>query len=153
MLFRKRGDDRPAHGAPGAPPDTSRRVPDGDPESLRVPGGGTSVIGPRTRIRGALRGEGSIVVQGSVQGEIAIRGGLTITPGATVEAEIEARSVALEGEARGSIQAQTLVAVSATGVFEGTLAAPVLDTRPGSVLRGKTRVAGIPARDRRGLSH
>jgi hypothetical protein len=38
-------------------------------------------------------------------------------------------------------------------MVEGTLATPILDLQPGSILRGRARIAGVPGRERRGLSH
>jgi cytoskeletal protein CcmA (bactofilin family) len=118
-----------------------------------MPGGGRTVIGPQTRIRGTLSGEGPVLVRGAVEGGISIRGGLTIAPTGRVDAEVSARTVDLSGEARGTMRATTRVALSPTGVFEGEMATPLLEVRPGSILRGRTRVAGAPADDRGLLSH
>lgn len=119
---------------------------------LRSPGSGRSVISPHTRVRGTLSGDGSIVVRGAVQGGIAIGGGLTVEESGSVEADIEAQSVAIAGHARGSINAAARVVLSPTGVFEGRLATPVLDLRPGAVLQGRARILGEPSARRR-LSH
>jgi len=110
-------------------------------------------VGTRTRIRGTLTGEGSVVVRGAVEGGIAIGGGLTVTASGTVDAEVEAASVALAGEARGSLRATSRVILASSGLFEGEMATPILEVHPGSVLKGRTRVAGVPAVGRRGLSH
>lgn len=137
------GEPRPGPGLAGA----SERLP------ARSPGGGRTVIGPQTRIRGTLSGDGSVIVRGVVQGGIAIGGGLTVEESGSVEADVEAQSVAIAGQARGSITATTRVVLSTTGVFEGRLATPVLDLRPGAVLQGRARILGAPAPDRRRLSH
>jgi cytoskeletal protein CcmA (bactofilin family) len=92
------------------------------------------------------------VVRGAVQGGIAIGGGLTVEESGSVEADIEAQSVAIAGHARGSINAAARVVLSPTGVFEGRLATPVLDLRPGAVLQGRARILGEPSARRR-LSH
>jgi len=128
-------------------------VPAGnDLAPARSPGGGRSVIGAHTRVRGTLSGDGSIVVRGTVQGGIAIGGGLTVEESGSVEADVEAQSVAIAGQVRGSINAAARVVLSPTGVFEGRLATPVLDLRPGAVLQGRARILGGPAQGRR-LSH
>jgi cytoskeletal protein CcmA (bactofilin family) len=145
MLFRKRSDT-------AAPPPAGLEVsPEAD--TAAVTGGGRTVIGPQTRIRGTLSGEGPVMVRGTVEGGIAIRGGLTIAASGRVEAEVSARSVDLSGAARGNVRASARVVLLATGVFEGELATPILEVRPGSILRGRTRVAGVPEGDRGRLPH
>jgi cytoskeletal protein CcmA (bactofilin family) len=153
VLFRRKN---------GAPPDLPPVPPAGLPvgpaataarDDSRLPGGGHTIIGGHTRIQGTLSGAGSIVVHGAVEGAIAIGGVLSIGPGGRVEADVEAQNVSVEGEARGSIRAGARVALGATGLFEGRIATPILDLSPGSVLRGSARIAGVPVRDRRGLSH
>jgi cytoskeletal protein CcmA (bactofilin family) len=119
----------------------------GAQETPAPTGGGRSVVGPGTLIRGTLRGEGPVVIQGAVEGRIDLRGGLTVTATGRVDAEVEARTVLLAGEARGTLRASERVEVASTAIFEGELATPALDVRPGSVVRGRTRVSepGIEA--------
>jgi cytoskeletal protein CcmA (bactofilin family) len=121
--------------------------------ATRVPGLGMTIISPRTQIRGRLAGDGSLLVQGRVDGEIAIGGGLVVADTGTIEADVQAPVIEVAGAARGSIVASIRVSVESTGTVEGTLTTPILDLKPGSVLRGRARIAGVPARDRRGLSH
>jgi cytoskeletal protein CcmA (bactofilin family) len=145
MLFRKKADPMiPPLGPPRPAPDVAEIAPGG---------GGRTVVGAHTLIRGTLKGDGPLLVRGTVEGEIAVRGGLTVAPSGRVEAEVEARSVELEGEVRGSMRATARVALSASGIFEGEMATPVLEVRPGSIVRGRTRVAGLPASGRDRLLH
>ena len=161
MLFRRRHDPPtpadvpPAAGGSGAAavPARDTRVEVAPAATARIPGLGLTIISPRTRIRGRLEGDGSLLVQGRVEGKIAVGGGVTVAGTGTIEADVEAPVVEVAGEARGSIVASVRVSVEATGMVEGTLATPVLDLQPGSVLRGKARIAGVPVRARRGLSH
>jgi cytoskeletal protein CcmA (bactofilin family) len=145
MLFRRRTEDSNVPPA-GVSPAEEGEVP-------RAPGSGRTVVGSQTRIRGTLKGEGSVIVRGEVEGEITIGGGLTITSTGRVDADVEAETVDLAGEARGTVRATSRVNLSPTGVFEGEVATPILEVQPGSVLQGRARVAGVPAPGRRGLSH
>jgi len=138
VLFRKRSQTREQVEALPASLDP-----------LAAPGGGRTVIGPHTRVIGKLLGDGPVVVRGALQGTIAIRGGLSIRRGARVEADVQAQSVDLEGEARGKLCASRRVTVSETGVFEGEMDTPILEVGPGSIVRGRARVAGLPTRERR----
>ncbi len=145
MLFRKRNATE-GHPAASLLPAALR-------EALVPTGGGRTVIGPHTRIRGALRGDGPMVVRGTVEGEITLRGGLTVASKGRVEADVEAQSVDLSGEARGTMRASGRVALAETGFFEGEMTTPILEVRPGSVVRGRARVAGLPSAGRDLLSH
>jgi cytoskeletal protein CcmA (bactofilin family) len=163
MLFRKRND--PTAGTPppvagattsepaGAAPQDGVRAAVTPVRAPRVPGLGVTIISPRTRIHGRLEGEGSILVQGRVEGSIAVGGGVTVADTGSLDAEVVAPVIEVAGEARGSIVASIRVSVEATGMVEGTLATPILDLQPGSILRGRARIAGVPGRERRGLSH
>jgi len=145
MLFRRRQTEVVPAGVAIGPP-AIRDV-------IAPLGGGRTVIGPHTRIRGTLRGDGPMMVRGAVVGEIVLRGGLTVATTGRVEADVEAQTVDLQGEARGTIRATGRVAMAETGVFEGEMTTPVLEARPGSVVRGRARVAGLPGPDRGHVSH
>lgn len=145
MLFRKR---IPARDRPVAPV-----VAQEGREAPFTPGSGRTVVGSQTRIRGTLSGEGSVVIRGEVAGGIAIGGGLTVTPTGRVDADVEAESVAVAGEAKGTLRAASRVILTPTGSFDGEMATPILEVRPGSVLRGRTRVAGVPSRGHSSISH
>jgi cytoskeletal protein CcmA (bactofilin family) len=145
MLFRRRS------GSP--PPLVSGAQPGMLPDAALLAAGGRSIIGARTRVRGTLRCAGSLIVLGSLQGEVHVRGALLVPQGGRVEADVEARTVELAGEARGSIRAEASVRLEETALFEGEIQAASLQVRPGSILRGRTRIAGDPAAARPPLSH
>jgi len=138
MLFRKR--DRST---------TPTEIVPVQAEAAAPPAGGRTLIGRNTRIAGKLYGDGPVVVRGNVKGSIAIRGGLSVRGGARIEADVQAHSVNLAGEARGRMSAGTRVTLTGTGAFEGEIDTPVLEVSPGSILKGRARVAGLPAQDRR----
>ena len=122
----------------------------GEPEQGPVPlespallGGGRTVIGRHTRVVGRLSGEGPVVVHGDIKGTIAIRGGLSVRGGGRIEADVQAHSVDLAGEAHGRMSVATRVSLSATGAFEGEMDTPILDVTPGSTVSGRARVAGL----------
>ena len=120
------------------------------PPEVPVPqAGGRTVIGRSTRVVGKLYGDGPVVVRGDVKGTIAIRGGLSVRGGGRVDADVQAYSIDLAGEARGHISAASRVTLTETGDFEGEMDTPILEVSPGSVVRGRARVAGLPTKDRR----
>ncbi len=107
------------------------------------------MIGPHSRVTGKLLGDGPVVVRGAVEGTIAIRGGLIVREGGRVDADVQAHSLDLEGEAHGKVCTSTRVTLSETGTFEGDIDTPILEVSPGSIVRGRARVAGLPTRERR----
>ena len=118
---------------------------------LEIPGllgGGRTVIGRHTRVVGRLSGEGPVVVHGDIKGTIAIRGGLSVRGGGRIEADVQAQSVDLAGEAHGRMSVSTRVSLSATGAFEGEMDTPILDVTQGSTVRGRARVAGLSPKSR-----
>ncbi len=142
MLFRRRSEQTAAD-APileGSRPD-------------RMPGGGRTVVGRQTIIRGVVKGEGPILVRGAIEGEIQLKGGLTIAPDGRVDAEVQAESVEISGEAQGTMRAAGRVFLAPTAVFEGDLNAATLVMRGGSVLQGRTRIAGALQDGRSRISH
>ncbi len=145
MLFRKQTEPPALPAAPMARGE--------DREISIALGGGRTVIGAHTRIRGSIKGTGPLLVRGEVEGEIAIAGGLTVAPTGRVEADVKAQSLELSGEARGSVRTTEKVVLSPTGVFEGDMETPVLEVSPGSILHGRTRVAGEPLSDDGRFSH
>ncbi len=161
MLFRRRQESQPHAGdfPPGiaavTPTDPVPGIPTATEvaPATRVPGLGMTIISPRTQIRGRLTGDGSLLIQGRVEGEIEIGGGVVVADTGTIEADVQAPVIEVAGAARGSIVASIRVSVESTGTVEGTLITPILELQPGSVLRGRARIAGVPERDRRGRSH
>jgi len=137
MLFRKRS--RTGVALEGGPPPF---------EVPGLAGGGRTVIGRHTRVVGRLSGEGPVVVHGDMKGTIAIRGGLSVRGGGRIEADVQAHSVDLAGEAHGRMTASTRVSLAATGAFEGEMDTPILDVMPGSTVSGRARVAGLSAKSR-----
>jgi len=135
MLFRKR--DR----------ETTEQEPlSAQSEAEELPGGGRTVIGRSTRVVGRLYGDGPVIVRGDVKGSIEIRGGLSVRGGGRVEADVQAYSIDLAGEARGRISAASRVSLTETGDFEGEMDTPILEVSPGSIVRGHARVAGLKDR-------
>jgi cytoskeletal protein CcmA (bactofilin family) len=136
MIFRRR--ERQA--LPPPPLDTEAGVLE------RLRGGQRTVIGPRTRVRGSLRGEGAVLICGTLKGDILVNGGLTIAPGASVEARVEVERARVAGHVEGELRARDSVRIDGTGTIDGGLASPSVDMKFGSTLRGRASIAGAKRR-------
>src|SRR5262245_47957480 len=135
MIFRRREHDSTPPGL-----DTEAGVLE------RLRGGERTVVGVRTRVRGKLHGEGAVLVCGTLRGDIHVQGGLTIAPGAAVEASVDVEQARIAGRVQGDVRARDLLRVDDTGRIDGGIIAPVVDLRPGSVIRGKASIAGAARR-------
>jgi cytoskeletal protein CcmA (bactofilin family) len=98
---------------------------------------GLTVVGSHTRIRGILKGRGPLLIQGSLEGEIDLEGSLIVPDGGRVDAEADVQTLELSGHACGSMKVAEHVRIGSTGSFEGSMATPVIETLPGSVLSGR----------------
>ena len=66
--------------------------------ATNVNGDGTeSVLGRGTRVRGRIRGDGDLRIEGAVEGEVAISGDLAIEEGATIKGDVQASTVTIGG--------------------------------------------------------
>ncbi len=107
------------------------------------PIGGRTVVGRQTLVRGVVKGDGPVVIRGAVEGEIVLKGSLSVAPGGRVDAEVQAHTVEISGEAQGTMRAAGRVLMSASAVFEGDMHAASLITQPGSILQGRARITGM----------
>jgi cytoskeletal protein CcmA (bactofilin family) len=83
-----------------------------------------------------------VVVCGALLGEVDIAGPLTLAATGRLEADVEVQSAKLAGKARGTMRASGRIRLDTTACFEGEIATPVIDLRPGSVLRGRASILG-----------
>ncbi len=112
-----------------------------------------TIIGAQTRFKGFIKGQGALIVCGAVRGTIDIEGALAITAGGTVDAEATVESAQIAGSTRGTLRAAQRVRVEATGQHEGKIETPIIDLRPGSVLRGQVSILGLPGASHRRSTH
>jgi cytoskeletal protein CcmA (bactofilin family) len=112
----------------------------------RVRGGSRTVIGARTRVKGTLRGQGAVLICGTLRGDVTVHGGLTVAPGALLQADVEVERARVAGRIEGVVRASGSVRIDSSGTVDGEIATPIVDLRPGSVLRGRAAIAGTSGR-------
>ena len=99
----------------------------------------SSRIGRGTVIRGAIRGEGDIELEGRVDGAIAIDGELVLTESAMVRvdgAALQAQRLVVRGAVAGDLRASAGIVLEEGARVVGDLSAPAIGIRPGALLRG-----------------
>jgi cytoskeletal protein CcmA (bactofilin family) len=95
-------------------------------------------IGKSLRIEGRVVSADNLTINGEVEGTIEVGDHtLSIGQGATVTADLAARSVTISGAVKGSVIATERVDVRATGSVVGDITAPRLLLADGAVITGK----------------
>jgi cytoskeletal protein CcmA (bactofilin family) len=95
-------------------------------------------IGTSAHVRGRIRGEGSLVVEGHVEGDLAIRGDLTIAEGASVKSEaVEAHAVTIAGELEGDVVATGPVRLASGARVSGNLRGSAVAIDDGARFAGR----------------
>ena len=96
-----------------------------------------TVLGPGLRIEGDLRGTGNLELKGSFKGRMSVEGLVWIRPKGSVEGEIEASSVVVEGEVGGSVHATAKVDLRKGCRVEGDITASSVAAADGSFFEGR----------------
>jgi cytoskeletal protein CcmA (bactofilin family) len=81
-----------------------------------------------------------------MRGDVVVHGGLTVAPGALLQADVEVERARVGGRVVGAVRASGSVRIDSSGEVDGEIATPVVDLRPGSVLRGRAAIAGLAGR-------
>jgi len=103
-----------------------------------------STIGRGTVVRGSVRGDGDLDIQGRVEGSVVVEGELTIGESALIKSDVSARRVVVRGAVAGNVSADESVVLESGARVVGDLGAPQIGIRPGALLRGNvsTQVGG-----------
>lgn len=101
---------------------------------------GSGFIGKSITVRGTLRGEGDLVVEGTVEGTIELRDQLLVQQGGRVSADVQAANLTVFGELTGSVQATTLVAINAGSRVIGDITAPRVIIEDGARFKGRVEM-------------
>jgi len=100
----------------------------------------SSTIGRGTVIRGSIRGEGDLEVEGRVEGVLDIDGDIALQDSARVriqEGVLSGRAVSIRGAVSGSVLGSTSIVLESGARVVGDLSAPRIGIRPGGLLRGQ----------------
>jgi cytoskeletal protein CcmA (bactofilin family) len=100
-------------------------------------GGDVSSIGPGTRIRGRVTGDGDLVIGGHVEGDVLVRGDVTIADGASCTSNVEGHAVTVAGELSGDVTASGAVTISATARLRGDVHGATISLEDGASFAGR----------------
>jgi cytoskeletal protein CcmA (bactofilin family) len=105
-------------------------------------------IGQSVQINGELTGQEDLIIDGKIEGKILLKDHhLTIGPNGHINAEVQAKSVQINGEVTGNITADDKVEISPSGSVQGDICAPRVALADGSSFKGSIDMGrkGAPA--------
>ncbi len=103
-----------------------------------------TIVGPDLRIEGELQGSGGLELKGSFKGELSMEGLVWIRPQGSVDGEIAATSVVVEGRVIGSIEATGKVDLRKGCRVEGDITASSVAAADGSFFEGRISMPQEP---------
>ena len=104
-------------------------------------------VGKALRIEGHIVSDDNLTIDGNVEGTIVVGDHtLTVGPGATVKADLTARTITISGAVIGKVRAHELLDLRATGSVVGEIVAARLRMADGAVVDGPVDAAGTGKR-------
>ncbi|NWJ46104.1 MAG: polymer-forming cytoskeletal protein [Chloroflexi bacterium] len=101
-------------------------------------------IGSTASLKGELKAEGSIRIDGFFEGHIETAANVIIGPTGKVMADIKARNVLVAGRIKGNIEALERVEVLNAGGVLGDIDCPKVFLEEGAIFKGQVRMPQIP---------
>jgi cytoskeletal protein CcmA (bactofilin family) len=95
-------------------------------------------IGKSLRVEGKVISEEDLTIDGQVEGSIELGDHrLTIGPGATIQADLAAKTITISGTVVGNVKASERVELYASGSVDGDVSAPRLVMADGATIIGR----------------
>jgi cytoskeletal protein CcmA (bactofilin family) len=118
----------------------SATAPSSQPQAA---GGHRNRLSSDVEIKGNIRFQDELIVDGKVDGEITSTGALAIQENARIRAEIKVGSVVIQGKVHGNITASQHIELRAGSEVVGDIKAAVLTMEAGAIFVGRSEV-GAP---------
>jgi len=96
-----------------------------------------TIVGSSVKLKGNLRSDGDIHINGSVTGDVKTKASVLVGTGANVVASIKANNVQVSGLVQGNIEAKEALEIRESGKVYGDIHAAVLVVSPGAIFSGK----------------
>src|SRR5262245_41336703 len=94
-------------------------------------------IGKSIIIRGELTGNEDLTIEGSVEGKVELREhNLVVGSTGKIQAEVNAKSVNIQGEVQGNVRAMDRIEIATSGTVKGDLIAPRIIIADGARFKG-----------------
>jgi cytoskeletal protein CcmA (bactofilin family) len=100
------------------------------------------VIAPGLFLRGELRGEDDLIIEGRVEGEITLKKHLTIETSGVIVADVQTQNITIKGEMRGNMTAADKVEIHEGARVVGNITAPRVVIAEGARFKGHIDMSG-----------
>jgi cytoskeletal protein CcmA (bactofilin family) len=100
------------------------------------------VIAPGLFLRGELRGEDDLIIEGRVEGEVTLKRHLTIETTGVVVANVSTENITIKGEMRGDMTAADKVEIQNGARVVGNVVAPRVVIAEGARFKGHVEMTG-----------
>jgi cytoskeletal protein CcmA (bactofilin family) len=99
-----------------------------------------NLLSADVEIKGSIKFQNDLTIDGKVEGEIASPGNLTVGENAEIRGEIKTKSVTVHGKVHGNITVEERCELKARAVLHGDLKASRLVIEDGATFVGKSEV-------------
>lgn len=100
------------------------------------------VIAPGLFLRGEVRGEDDLIIEGRVEGEVTLKRHLTIETTGVVVANVSTQNITVKGELRGDMTAEDKVEIHNGARVIGNIVAPRIVIAEGARFKGHIDMTG-----------
>jgi cytoskeletal protein CcmA (bactofilin family) len=100
------------------------------------------VIAPGLFLKGELRGEDDLIIEGRVEGQITLQKHLTVEASGVVIADVSTESFTIKGEIRGNLTARDRVELDKSARVVGNITAPRVVIADGAKFKGHIEMVG-----------
>ena len=123
----------------GANPKENKKMFEKREDGVVTPSGvAETIVGTSVKLKGNLKSDGDITIDGSVNGEVRTKGLVNIGPNANIIASVRAKKVTVAGTVQGNVEATERLTITETGRVYGDITAHILSVAPGAVFSGKS---------------
>lgn len=136
-MFNKRENNEP-ESSNRSGSDHQSTITQQSPTPVRSNGAtGAATIGPSISIDGQLKGEEDLVVEGRIKGTVELKNNtLTIGTQGTLDAEVFAHTILVEGTVNGDLYASENISIRKSARIRGNILAPRISLEDGAKFRG-----------------
>jgi cytoskeletal protein CcmA (bactofilin family) len=132
MMFGKRSQEKSVQELT-----RSEKISGGETSARRFTKGAAAVIGSTVKIKGEVQSEEDLVVDGLIEGTVLLKNNeLVVGSSGRVHADVKAKSVKVDGELHGDVEAGERIVITANGVMRGNIQAPRVILEDGSKFKG-----------------
>ena len=102
--------------------------------------GTTSLLSKEVKIEGDIQGNEDLQVDGQIKGSVKIDGDIFVGPTGTIEADVEAENIVVQGQITGNVLARKQLQIQSSGKLLGDCIAQTIDIKEGALFEGRSKM-------------